>query len=481
MSLKSSDVQKIVSRVENLIKTLNKGNPYHDKLGRFTWSPFGKYSGNPYEAVSIWGSEYKKAIKGFADTLTPEEEALVEEYADSPALGNSSQKNSGYERVNMFFDKDGNELSESEIAEAKELYGKDDPSFDEKYSVLKNQLVPAPWLNVISESYMKSEGFFTDSDELVSKAESILSDGVKDKMKQLYEESGMDEHDIAKRIELFGDGGSDPTVHEFVSGLSDNEKTALCVLYGQDGLKGKPNHEVRDVFKYPVSEDDNHREYTTYPNSGVKAKGITPQYLEKFSDEKLIEYEKMCRAAGYTSTAEACRQEMKGRQLDKLIMDKGISFDKDIVVTRRVSTMSVINQEIGRMGYYTQSGFTSTCAANNLMRESPGGMRFGNNIIKIVIPAGTKILPVESSVRKMTDLSSGSPYEIAGWKKLLSQHEFLLPSNTKYIGSDKNNPKQLRIEKPSSYSPTLQLDKVNYNLDEVFSMVAITDQYQRSR
>ena len=463
----NSRLFSVINKIEEAKKTLNKGNPYHDKIGRFTWSPFGKYKGNPYEAVSIWGDEYKKATNGFDKKLTDEEFSLAEDYMNSPQVGNSCYKNGNYEGIRMYFDKDGNPLSDSEIKKADELYKeyiKDrydeekERAFFDNYTVEPQQKVPSPIYNLLKASVMEKDDFRISPMELKKRAESIVPDDIKALVKEKVETKwghNLDETDLDSL-------GLD---------LSKEQKGALIALYSPGKLRASSTDgKVRNVIDYP-SFDKSIYEITKYPNSTVEIQGVTAQFFEKMPDAELKKYAKLVEKNGYTSIPGIIEDELNGRALDRLIEKKGISFNKDIVVTRRVSRTAVMEQEIKRMGYYTQSGFTSTCAANNLPRKSPGGMEFGTNIIKIVIPAGTKVLPIEPIAKKN------------GQRELYSQHELLLPSNTKYLGYDqkKGSFKPVSPNDFEKYSPTLGLDKVNKNVDTVYSVIAITDQYQRSR
>ena len=462
----NSRLSSVINKIEEVKKILNKGNPYHDKLGRFTWSPFGKYKGNPYEAVSIWGDEYKKATNGFDKKLTDEEFSLAEDYMNSPQVGNSCYKNGNYESIRMYFDKDGNPLSESEIAKADELYKeylknrydeKLEREFFDNYTVENNQKVPSPIYNLIKTSVMEKEDFRVTPMELKKRADALVPDDIKK-----Y---------VQEQLETKWGGIEGVNLERVLPNLSDEQRKAVKVLFGSYSLiASSSDGKVRNIMDYPT-DDKSLYEKTKYPNSNVEIQGVTAQYFEKMSDAELKKYAKLVETNGYTRIPSIIDDELNGRKLDRLIEKKGISFNKDIVVTRRVSRSTVMEQEIKRMGYYTQSGFTSTCAANNLPRKSPGGMDFGTNIIKIVIPAGTKVLPIEPIAKKN------------GQRELYSQHEFLLPSNTKYLGYDqkKGSFKPVSPNDFEKYSPTLGLDKVNKNVDTVYSVIAITDQYQRSR
>ena len=439
----NSRLSNVINKIEEVKKTLNKGNPYHDKIGRFTWSPFGKYKGNPYEAVSIWGDEYKKAINGFDKKLTDEEFSIAEDYMNSPQVGNSCYKNGNYEGIRMYFDKDGNPLSDSEIKKADELYKEyiknrydeeKERAFFDNYTVEPQQKVPSPIYNLLKASVMEKDDFRVSPMELKERAESIVPDDIKALVKEKVETK-------------WGHNLDETDLNSLGLDLTKEQKGALIALYGVGKLRASSyDGKVRNIIDYP-SFDKSLYEITKYPNSTVEIQG------------------------GYTSIPRIIEDELNGRVLDRLIEKKGISFNKDIVVTRRVSKTAVMEQEIKRMGYYTQSGFTSSCAANNLPRKSPGGMEFGANIIKIVVPAGTKVLPIEPIAKKN------------GQRELYSQHEFLLPSNTKYLGYDqkKDSFKPIPPKDFEKYSPTLGLDKVNKNVDTVYSVIAITDQYQRSR
>ena len=98
-------------------------------------------------------------------------------------------------------------------------------------------------------------------------------------------------------------------------------------------------------------------------------------------------------------------------------------------------------------------------------------MVFGDNLLKIVIPAGTKVLPIEPFARKAGEETA-----------ILRQHEIILPSNTKFLPATPDNTLTNISNLHNDFDKwdkSLGLDKIDYNSNYVVPMIAITEQFAK--
>lgn len=105
--------------------------------------------------------------------------------------------------------------------------------------------------------------------------------------------------------------------------------------------------------------------------------------------------------------------------IDDAIKNKGISFTKNISVERLVpdSMLQVMKDSLNKKDSYTQEGFTSVSAYPMTEKGRDMRMSFGNNKIKIIIPAGQKMAFMES---------------FSSSENVKEQFEILLPSRSTF-------------------------------------------------
>ena len=133
-------------------------------------------------------------------------------------------------------------------------------------------------------------------------------------------------------------------------------------------------------------------------------------------------------------------------KLDKTIKEKGYVLDKDITVTRRVANLSVIKDMISKNGAYTQNGITSVTAAKSIVQKMPSGVHMGNDIIRITIPKGTRVVstfkPFEKGVQKSADKYTQGKLtaeDNRNLRMLKGQNELILPSGSTFVSPGGNN------------------------------------------
>lgn len=169
-------------------------------------------------------------------------------------------------------------------------------------------------------------------------------------------------------------------------------------------------------------------------------------------------------------------------KLDSIIKNKGYKLDKDITVTRRVANIAVIKNQIQNQGQYTQNGITSTTAAKSIVKKMPSGIHMGDDLIRITIPKGTKVVstykPFEINVYKKADkYQDGKLYD---WdnrnlKMIRNQNELILPSGSKFVSPGGNKLTQnddgsyQLILKTSDKVDNSRMNRLNNILNKIFN------------
>lgn len=170
-------------------------------------------------------------------------------------------------------------------------------------------------------------------------------------------------------------------------------------------------------------------------------------------------------------------------KLDNIIKNKGYKLEKDITVTRRVANLGVIKDKIQKDGKYTQGGITSTTAAKSIGKKMPSGVHMGNDVIRITIPKGTRLIstwkPIEADIYKKAEKYSGGKLDSEDEKNLRmlkNQNELILPSGSTFISPGGNT---LTQNEDGSYQLILQtreekmknrIERLNF-LQEIFNGV----------
>lgn len=149
-------------------------------------------------------------------------------------------------------------------------------------------------------------------------------------------------------------------------------------------------------------------------------------------------------------------------KLDNAIKNKGYTLDKDITVTRRVANIGVIKNQIQNKGEYTQNGITSTTAAKSIVQKMPSGVHMGNDLIRITIPAGTRVIstfkPFEADVYKSAEKYNKGKLtsdDLRNLKMIRNQNELILPSGSKFVSPSGNT---LSRNEDGSYQLILKVE-----------------------
>jgi len=121
------------------------------------------------------------------------------------------------------------------------------------------------------------------------------------------------------------------------------------------------------------------------------------------------------------------------RNMDNVIENKGLVLDKDIVVYRK-GYEKFDNGE----NEFIRRGYTSTSAKSRINKNTPGGMKLGSNEFEIIVPKGTKFLPIKNLVDN----------------DIKSQNEIILPRNLKFtLVENKSNEGGWNYEKSEYEKP----------------------------
>lgn len=133
-------------------------------------------------------------------------------------------------------------------------------------------------------------------------------------------------------------------------------------------------------------------------------------------------------------------------KLDNIIKNKGFVLEKDITVTRRVANAKVIENQIKNKGEYTQNGITSVTAAKSIAKKMPSGINMGDDLLRITIPAGTKVIstynPFVRDVQKSADKYNDGNLTVDDKRNLRmikGQNELILPSGSKFVSPNGNS------------------------------------------
>lgn len=133
-------------------------------------------------------------------------------------------------------------------------------------------------------------------------------------------------------------------------------------------------------------------------------------------------------------------------KLDNIIKNKGFVLDKDITVTRRVANAKVIENQIKNKGEYTQNGITSVTAARSIAKKMPSGVNMGDDLLRITIPAGTKVIstynPFVRDTQKSADKYNGGNLSVEdkrNMRMIKGQNELILPSGSKFVSPNGNS------------------------------------------
>ena len=154
-------------------------------------------------------------------------------------------------------------------------------------------------------------------------------------------------------------------------------------------------------------------------------------------------------------------------KLDNIIKDKGFVLDKDITVTRRVANAKVIENQIKNKGEYTQNGITSVTAAKSIAKKMPSGVNMGDDLLRITIPAGTRVISTYNAFARDTqkfadEYNNGKLTEDDNMnlQMIKSQNELILPSGSKFISPNGNN---ISKNEDGSYQLILKVEKDKTN------------------
>ena len=150
-------------------------------------------------------------------------------------------------------------------------------------------------------------------------------------------------------------------------------------------------------------------------------------------------------------------------KLDNIIKNKGFVLDKDITVTRRVANAKVIENQIKNKGEYTQNGITSVTAAKSIAKKMPSGVNMGDDLLRITIPAGTKVIstynPFVRDVQKKADKYYGGNLTVddkRNMRMIKGQNELILPSGSKFVSPKGNS---ISKNEDGSYQLILKVEK----------------------
>ena len=428
-SIQTNENNSNIIRLNSILNSgPNSGNPYHDEKGRFTSGPgqgrgAGKsdnktqYSADKY----LTKAEHENIINySSEDNFTEDELDAIASYTKSMRYGASSVLNQGI-RENDF----------GEIIEQKNIEFPADNSqivtWKENREFLENKIKEKESYDKLSQEYKefrkKHEGDANYKDEIIKRAEEVNSEYRK-----------LDYSDYSNYIENYKNG--------VYKNLKDNDK-----LWTIDNNK----IEKVSIVELRKEQKNNPKEFyekiniprltwSTYNSNPTTTDTLATVYGNDFKDLD---------------------------KLDNIIKNKGFVLDKDITVTRRVANAKVIENQIKNKGEYTQNGITSVTAARSIAKKMPSGVNMGDDLLRITIPAGTKVIstynPFVRDVQKSADKYKGgnlSAEDKRNMRMIKGQNELILPSGSKFVSPKGNS---VSKNEDGSYQLILKVEKDKTN------------------
>lgn len=411
----------------------NSGNPYHDEKGRFTFGPGQgrgdgksdsktKYSADNY----LTKAEHEKIINHSSeDNFTDDELDAIAKYVASMRYGASSDLNQAIkadsngeitETENILFPEDDSQI----------VTWKDNKEFIEqkikdkkKYDSLNEE--------IRLESSILRKGGLSDEKE-IENLKSHLSEIVKerDDISKTLKYS-----DYENYVKNYEEGRYD-SIKDDQKMWTINEdklsKISIVKLREKQKSDSKRFDEILEIPRLTWSMSPDDKPTTTDTLANV--------YQESFKDLD---------------------------KLDNIIKNKGFVLDKDITVTRRVANAKVIENQIKNKGEYTQNGITSVTAARHIAKKMPSGVNMGDDLLRITIPAGTRVVstynPFVRDVQKSADKYNGGNLTVddkRNMRMIKGQNELILPSGSKFVSPKGNS---ISKNEDGSYQLILKVEK----------------------
>ena len=411
----------------------NSGNPYHDEKGRFTFGPgqgrvAGKsdsktqYSADKY----LTKAEHEKIINySSEDNFTDDELDAIAKYVASMRYGASSDLNQAIkadsngeitETENILFPEDDSQI----------VTWKDNKEFIEqkikdkkKYDSLNEE--------IRLESSILRKGGLSDEKE-IENLKSHLSEIVKER------------DDISKTLNYY-----------------DYEN------YIKNYEEGRYNNIKDDQKMWTINEDKLSK--ISVVKLREKQKSDSKRFDEVLKIPRLTwsisPYDKPTTTDTLANVYQESFKDLD--KLDNIIKNKGFVLDKDITVTRRVANAKVIENQIKNKGEYTQNGITSVTAAKSIAKKMPSGVNMGDDLLRITIPAGTKVIstynPFLRDVQKSADKYNGGNLTVddkRNIRMIKGQNELILPSGSKFVSPKGNS---ISKNEDGSYQLILKVEK----------------------
>ena len=410
----------------------NSGNPYHDEKGRFTFGPGqGRGAGKSdsktqYSADSyLTKAEHEKIINySSEDNFTDDELDSIAKYVASMRYGASSELNQAIKA-----DSNG-EITETENI----LYPEDD-----------SQIVTWKDNKEFIEQKIKDKKKYDSLNEEIRLESSILRKG------GLSDEEEIDLKTHISKIQKERDDISKTLNY------SDYEN------YIKNYEEGRYNSIKDDQKMWTINEDKLSK--ISIVKLREKQKSDSKRFDEVLEIPRLTWSMSPDDKPTTTDTlANVYQESFKDLdKLDNIIKNKGFVLDKDITVTRRVANAKVIENQIKNKGEYTQNGITSVTAARSIAKKMPSGVNMGDDLLRITIPAGTKVVstynPFVRDVQKSADKYNGGNLTVddkRNMRMIKGQNELILPSGSKFVSPNGNS---ISKNEDGSYQLILKVEK----------------------
>lgn len=327
--------------------------------------------------------EYDKMCEDFNNSLTDEERKRVLDYVDSPMYGASSELNS--------------QPSKEEPGYIKYAYNKNPDNLVTKYE------------------RDKKDGRNSEQIEGMKKDPKYIEHN-----QELYDLRMQENADYKALRERIPDTDEYYSSKEYQA-IQDKYDKIIDTKAESYGLQTN-----RSEYYYKQNIDYFKAKDTYYSDDDL-------EYISTYQHLQNIRQGKTANQA--TDTVRRGKTAIRDQnELDKIFNEKGIILDKDIIVYRRSHEDSATVRD-----GYTKLGYTSTTAKSTLSKTMPSGMKFGETELEIIVPKGTKILPLKGVIQSRYDkIQNKGIDDIKNEKWLKNQAEILLPRETKFdfVSSD---------------------------------------------
>ena len=414
----------------------NSGNPYHDEKGRFTSGPSGAgkpADGHTSKSATQYSSknylskkEYENIVNYTSeDNFTDEELDAIAGYAISMGYGASCELNQAIRE-----DYSGEIIEKEDIA-----YPEDDSqivTWKENREFIEQQIKDKKKIDSLEDEIISANSAIRNGE---------LSDEKEiEKLKTHISELKKEKDNLSKTLRYY----------EFENYIKNYEKGLYKNIKDDQKMWTIDENKLSKISVVKLREKQK-----SEPKKFDEVVGIPRLSYAMYDGDEPINTDTLLKKY---------QRDFKNLdKLDNIIKDKGFVLDKDITVTRRVANAKVIESQIKNKGEYTQNGITSVTAAKSIAKKMPSGVNMGDDLLRITIPAGTRVISTYNAFARDTQKTADeynngklTEEDNMNLQMIKSQNELILPSGSKFISPNGNN---ISKNEDGSYQLILKVEK----------------------